>query len=213
MKASVEQAEGDLSGAAALLAQLNGNDSTGLTARFYQAILERKPAQIIPRIEQELAKVDPTSGFRTANLRFWLGWLQELAGDHAAARETWRQARNELDSFLREQPDNVNIIVHLALTDMGLGDKAAAFGLLERAMAKTPLEKDAIDGAVLVETLAQVAARMGEPDRAVAALRKAMSIPSHNMPPFTPAVLRLDPMFDPLRGDPRFQELCKEKQQ
>jgi serine/threonine-protein kinase len=95
---------------------------------------------------------------------------------------------------------------------MGLGDKAAAFALVERAMAAMPMEKDVLDGAVLIETLAQVAARMGEPDRAIAALRKAISIPSPNLPPFTPAVLRLDPMFDPLRGDPRFQELCKKKQ-
>ena len=95
---------------------------------------------------------------------------------------------------------------------MGLGDKAAAFGLLERAMAAMPIEKDALDGPVVIETLAQVAARMGEPDRAISALRRAISLPSRTQPPFTPALLRLDPMWDPLRGDPRFQELCKDKQ-
>ena len=95
---------------------------------------------------------------------------------------------------------------------MGLGDKAAAFGLLERAMAAMPIEKDALDGPVVIETLAQVAARMGEPDRAIAALQKVISLPSRSLPPLTPALLRLDPMWDPLRGDPRFQELCSDKQ-
>jgi TolB-like protein len=214
MKAAIAQAEGDLPRAAALLtpSQSNADDSGSLLTRVYQAILERNPAQIIPRIKQELAKTDPASDFHSGDLRFWLGWTQELAGDHAAAQESWRLARSELDAFLKEQPENVFIIVHLALTDMGLGDKAAAFALVERAMAAMPMEKDVLDGAVLIETLAQVAARMGEPDRAIAALRKAISIPSPNLPPFTPAVLRLDPMFDPLRGDPRFQELCKKKQ-
>jgi TolB-like protein len=214
MKAAIAQAEGDLPRAAALLApsQSSTDDSSSLIPRVYQAILERNPAQIIPRIKQELAKADPGSGFHAGDLRFWLGWTQELAGDHAAAQESWRLARSELDAFFKEQPENVHIIVHLALTDMGLGDKAAAFALLERAMVAMPMEKDVLDRALLIETLAQVAARMGEPDRAIAALRKAISIPSPNLPPFTPAVLRLDPMFDPLRGDPRFQELCKDKQ-
>ena len=214
MKASIAQAEGDLPRAAALLAlpQSNTNDSSGLPARIKQATLERNPARIIPRVKEELAKLDPAEGFHKSQLRFSLGWLQDLAGDHAGARENWRQARSELDSFLKEQPDNWQLIDVLALTNMGLGDKAAAFSLLERAMAAMPVEKDALDGPVVIETLARVAAHMGEPDRAISALRRAISLPTRTQPPFTPALLRLDPMWDSLRGDPRFQELCKEKQ-
>jgi len=214
LEAAIAQAEGDLPRAAALLKLPNPNadDSGALGQRMYQAILERNPAQIIPRVEQELAKLDPTSGYQAGGLRFWLGWLQELAGNHAAAQENWRQARMELESFFKEQPGNSKLIGLLALTNMGLGDKTAAFALLERAMAALPVEKDAFDGAVLIETLAQVAARMGEANRAISALRRAISLPSRTNPPFTPAVLRLDPMFDRLRGDPRFEELCKDKQ-
>jgi serine/threonine-protein kinase len=94
---------------------------------------------------------------------------------------------------------------------MGLSDKAAAFALVERAMAAVPLEKDALDGPGPIEILARVAAQVGEPDRAISALQKLLLIPSPSLPPFTPALLRLDPMFDPLRGDPRFEELCKDK--
>jgi serine/threonine protein kinase/Flp pilus assembly protein TadD len=213
LQAAVAQAEGDLPRADALLTQARStaDDFNAFELRIYQAILERKPAQIIPRIKEELAKAGSALGFRTGELRFKLGWTQELAGDHAAAQESWRQARMELDSFLKEQPENWQLINLLAQVNMGLGDKATAFGLLERAMAAMPIEKDALDGPVVIETFAQVAARMGEPDRAIAALRRVTSIPSRTVPPLTPALLRLDPIWEPLRGDPRFEELCKDK--
>ena len=60
---------------------------------------------------------------------------------------------------------------------MGLGDKEAALALSERAIAALPIEKDAASGPDSIEILARVAAQMGEPDRAIAALQKLLSIP------------------------------------
>jgi TolB-like protein/Tfp pilus assembly protein PilF len=103
-KAGIAQAEGDLQRAAALLAPLhpNADDASALETQVYQAILERRPAQIIPRLKEILAKPDPALGYVNGALRFNLGWAQEVAGDHAVAQETWRQARSELESFLKE---------------------------------------------------------------------------------------------------------------
>jgi serine/threonine protein kinase/Tfp pilus assembly protein PilF len=217
-KAAIAQAEGDLSRAAALLAPLHppADDPAALEIQVYQAILERRPAPVIPWLKEILAKPDPALGYNNGELRFWLGWAQEVGGDRAAAQETWRQARTELESFLKEEPENYLLIGDLALTNMGLGDKAAALALSEREMATIPVEKDPLDGPAAIEILARVAAQMGEPDRAIAALHKLLSVSYEGAlagrVPLTPALLRLDPMFDSLRNDPRFQKLCEEKQ-
>src|SRR5205807_3828993 len=115
---------------------------------------------------------DLALGYVNGELRFWLGSAQAVAGDSAAAQESWRQARGELEPFLKEQPGNYVLIGDLALTNTGLGDKAAALALSERAMAVVPIEKDTVDGPGPIEILARTAAGIGEPDRAIAALLK-----------------------------------------
>jgi TolB-like protein/class 3 adenylate cyclase/Tfp pilus assembly protein PilF len=212
-KAAVAQAQGDLARAAALLAPLDPapDNSNAVETQVYQSILERRPAQMINRLKQLLGKPDPAFGYFNGELRFWLGWAQELAGDHAGAKESWRQARSELEPFLKEQPENYFLIADLALTNMSLGNKAAALALSEQAMAVNPIEKDALTGPFPIEIFARVTARLGEPDRAITALQKLLSTPYVSRlaghVPLTPALLRLDPTFDLIRNDPRFQKL------
>ena len=91
--------------------------------------------------------------------------------------ESWRQARSELEPFLKEQPENYLLIADLALINMGLGDKAAALALVGTAIAANPIEKDALTGPVPIEIFARVAAGTGESDRAIVALQKLLSTP------------------------------------
>jgi len=216
LKARIAQAQGDLPRAAALLAplRLGVGYVNGLETQVYQGILESRPGPVIAQLKEILAKPDQTLGFYAGELRFWLAWAEEVAGDHAGARESWNQARTELERFLKEQPENFVLMGDLALTNVALGDNNAALTLAERAIKMSPIEKDALTGPRPLEILARVAARI-DTDRSITMLEKLLSIPYEAPlaanPPLTPALLRLDPMFERLRKDPQFQKLANAK--
>ena len=213
-KAAVIQAQGDLLRSAALLAPLRPGPeaSAALETQVYQAVLERQPGQMIVRLKEVLENPDPALGYINGELRCWLGWAQEVAGDRVKAMANWRQARDELERFLKDQPDNYTLLGDLAWAEVSLGHQSVAMSLAERGMASMTVAQDAIDGGMPIEFLARVAAHAHETDRAVAALQQLLSIPYDGAlasgVPLTPALLRLDPMFDSLRDNPQFQKLA-----
>src|SRR5437588_10781499 len=214
-QAAIFQAMGDLPRAAAILAPLYSkpDDDGTMNTQVYQAILERRTAPIIPRLKEMLSKPDSALGNDKGELRFWLAWAQDIAGDHSAARESWTQAKDELESSLKEQPESYLLIGDLALTEMKLGENTLALTLADRGLSVNPIEKDAVHGPWSLEVFARVTAATGDHDRSIATLKKLLSIPyegplaSHL--PLTPALLKLDPMFDSLRNDPRFKVLTE----
>ena len=103
LKAGIAQAEGDLPRASALLGPLHpaADDSTALQTQVYQAILERHPAQMISRLREILARPDPALGYFNGDLRFWLGWAQEVAGDHSPPTKVGDRRAANLNLFLK----------------------------------------------------------------------------------------------------------------
>jgi predicted Zn-dependent protease len=214
-KGSIALGQGDLPRAEALLAPLRLAAGDNLVSRIktYGAILQRQPAEIIVELKEIVTERDSALAYGGGELGFWLGWAQQVAGDPAAAQESWGRARTELESFLKDQPDNYRLLEILALTHMALGNKGNALSMAEQAMAVTPIEKDALAGPHPIEVLARVCAGTGSPDRAIAALQQLRSLKASSdalSVPLTPATLRLDPMFDPLWNDPRFQKLVED---
>ncbi|HKP02862.1 MAG TPA: tetratricopeptide repeat protein [Chthoniobacterales bacterium] len=169
-------------------------------------------AEAIKLIENAFAHPPAPAGFFAGKYRYQLGFAKELAGDATGARAAYETARAELMKVLEAQPASAEAHLYLALALAGLGEKDPAFSAAQKAIALRP-SVDAVVGASFDEAFARVKARFGENDAAIADLRRLLSTkyigPEQIV--LTPALLRLDPAWIPLRNDPRFQELLSEK--
>src|SRR5262249_45021237 len=111
---------------------------------------------------------------------------------------------------------NDGLAVLLSQTYAVLGEKDSALKEAERSIMLLPNVKDRMDGPAREENLALIQTMFGEGNRAISTLTRLLQTPYssgiYGPGPITPALLSLDPMWDPLRGDPAFQKLCEEKQ-
>src|SRR5262249_4051991 len=142
-------------------------------------------------------------------------FVQRLAGDSTGAIATAEQARNVLEALHKDQQDNQNIAQALSLCYAIIGNKDSALKAAERAIMLVPSAKDPVQGPTYEESLALIQTMFGENSRAISTLARLLETRSDAFlylgTPVTPALLRLDPIWDPLRSDPAFQKLCEEK--
>jgi len=136
-----------------------------------------------------------------------LGALQLRAGEADAAKKNLESARDRLEDQLRNQPGNVFGLMYLSRAYSELGDRDAAMKTIDRAIEQLPTSADAIYGPLLEDRRARIQAHFGETDAPIAALTRLLKLGYANA--VTVAQMRIDPDWDPLRGDARFQALLK----
>jgi serine/threonine protein kinase/cytochrome c-type biogenesis protein CcmH/NrfG len=214
-KASIYQAQGNLEEAAKMLVEVNAQTpSLSLFGtKIDQLRLERNYGEAVRLEQARQAQFHFASEFEKACCQVSLALTQRLAGDTAGAKLTAEQARKTLEPFYGNQPDSPFLATILSFAYAGMGEKDSALKIAERAIMLSPRAKDAGSGPGLEESLARIQALFGENSRAISTLAQLLQTPYATGPaPITPALLRLDPIWDPLRSDPVFQKLCEEKQ-
>jgi len=211
--AAIYQAEGNLEQAGKLLAGLNAQTFSSSLTKINQLILERHCDEAIRLIQSRVTESRDLSDIERLIDQFSLAAAQECAGDIAGARATARQLLGPLETLSKKDPDNPNLASGLSQIHAVLGEKDEAIKEAERAITLLPSVKDAVDGPQYEENLASVEVLVGDKDRAIPMLKRLLEIPylSYGNSGVTPALLRLDPRWDPLRADPAFQKLCEEK--
>jgi len=208
-KARTYQMEGDLETAAKLLQPLPPQPLDSQFSKFQldQWIYERRYRKVIAAIQSGLRESGSQSDERRGFALVVLGQVQKLSDDDRAARASFLAARDILErDWQQNAPYDVDFAINLAFARVGLGDKEAALREAERAVAVTA--NDALYLPQLQVLVAQIHARFGDADAALRDLPRLLQTPASDI---TPARLRLDPIWDPIRKDPRFQKLCEEK--
>jgi serine/threonine protein kinase/Flp pilus assembly protein TadD len=218
-KASIYQAEGNLQEAARFLSGITWQtprEST-IQIKITQLRLERNYGEAVRLLRARQAQFHFASDDEKALDQVLLAFMQRLAGDNAGAKVTAEQARNTLKPLLSNQPQNAYVLEISSEANAALGEKDSALKEAERAFMLLPRVQDAIGGPGFEENQAIIQAIFGESNRAISTLTQLLQTPYGGGStiygrPVTPALLRLDPLWDPLRVDPAFQKLCAEKQ-
>jgi TolB-like protein/class 3 adenylate cyclase/Flp pilus assembly protein TadD len=209
LKAHVFRATGDLQAVEPLLA----NPGISPLDRSLQALFQRRYAAAIEILSNAVAAdsklLDPRN-----DERLLLGLSQQRAGDVAAARATYQKAaqdfQRQLNKVARDSFKEAELHAVLGRAYAGLGEAASAVTEGQKAIAMHPTSKDPFEGPCEEEIMAQIYALLGDADHAIPILKRLLQIPYAFA--ITPGLLRLDPIWDQIRNDPRFQQLCQDKQ-
>jgi serine/threonine-protein kinase len=134
---------------------------------------------------------------------YLIGFARKALQDEAAARAAFLKAKGLLEAQLKESPDAADMHIQLAKVLAYLGEKDAALAEARRATELVPESKDAFGGPEIAAGVAEVHAILGDNGRAIEILDGLLSRPSG----VTVPGLKINPVWDPLRNDPRFQAL------
>ena len=164
-------------------------------------VLERNPDAAIASLGE--GEMDTDNQFTFAPGSLTIGLLLSLKGDTVAARSAFDEARVTLEALVAEDPTEPRYrsALGLALAGLGLDEEAILEG--EEGLRLMPIEREAWRGTYRLMQLTQIYAMTGRIDEAIASLERLLAVPSD----FSIWSLRLDPSWDPLRGDPRFEAL------
>jgi TolB-like protein/class 3 adenylate cyclase/Tfp pilus assembly protein PilF len=218
VKASIYQAEGNLQEAAKMLSGTSTESPVALFAtKIMQLTLERNYGEAIRLLQVRQTEFHFPSELEQGQNQIWLAFARRLAGDIAGAKIAAAQAHDTLERLGKNQADNAMLAGWLSLSYAALGEKDSALKEARRAVMLLPSTKDRQNGPGFEENLARIQAMFGEDNLAISTLKGLLQTPYVSVllyapTPVTPALLRLDPIWDPLRGDPAFQKLCEEKQ-
>jgi hypothetical protein len=177
-------------------------------ARVNVLILERRFEEAARLLEQNVSRIEQKSPGEAGGGGQFLGWIRSLAGDKEGARQAYVEGKTRLELRRQQEPRNYSVAGLLAFCEAGLGNKEAALSEAERGMSALPAAEDPVYGPIAEENLAGVEAQVGETERALARIERLLVTP-YGAFPLTQALLRLDPVWDPLRQHPRFKALVE----
>jgi TolB-like protein/Tfp pilus assembly protein PilF len=173
----------------------------------YLDVIERRFTDAFQEFEKEPGNDD------RAHLQLLAGRaaLRVLAGEPEAAKSAGEEALPLLEARLRQEPDDTFAMTELSWVYLALGRNADALRLSKQATDSLPVEKDAMEGPNFQLGLAQIEARAGAPEEAIKRLRRLLSIPAGGA--VSIAALKIDPVWDPIRNRPDFQQLLSGPEQ
>jgi tetratricopeptide (TPR) repeat protein len=194
--------KGDLSEIDKQLAQIQasaGSDAEGTLGRAYLLMLQRKfhdAVAILKQLPEDVRGDDKPKEYLE-------GTLYTFVNDKEHARLAFQRARSILEKAIQQGSDDASRHMMLGMVLAGLGDKDAAIAEGKRAMQLLPESQDALDGPKMTLMLAEIYAWTGENDLALELLEHSLMTPAG----VTVSSLKLNPIWDPLRSDSRFQAL------
>lgn len=208
-KAEIHLAQGDTAAAGRLLnsVSVEGRDPTVTMAYVRYWIMLRQYNDAIRALERVLAAPERLPEMVATNYRAELAIAQALAGNPDAP-VALRRAQEEL-SAIRTRGGDTNWTAMMLLLVSGLLKDETTVDAVALQLADK-IKADAVSGPSLQNAIAIARAHLGETEVALESARRLLQTPTEGA--LTPALLRLDPLWDPLRGDPRFRALCEKKQ-